>query len=538
MWRWFYRVLRATALAIVFCFPQNLRATPFVLNPNLQIRLLLNTTNSTGAASVRIAKDPRNNQLYYLKFNGDIFQITLMPGNTSTSSRVYTSTDHGISESAQGMAIGPDGTIYLVGNTVININSTFARIMKGVINGSGGRSWSLLAQTAPYPRSRTAFDHVFNGIIVSPDGNYVYVNSGSRTDHGEVQSVGGVFPDTREVALTAKIFRLPTSGSNLFLPNDSAALQGAGYIFAEGTRNSFDFGFTNEGELFATENGPDRDMSDELNWLRQGLHYGFPWRIGGTDNPQQFPNYDPANDRLLDPRFVGVQGGYYHNDPTFPPAPTPLAEPVVNRGPDADRYRDPADGSIKDASDLGQTISSFTAHRAPLGLVFDTVGAMSLPFRNHGFMLSFTQGDPNGTNVAGPFRDASQDLVDLELTRLGNTNYQARVTAIAGGFANPIDAEIVGNRIYVIEYSGSQGIWEITFPRDPIVLTGARSQPDGTFAFTASGMIPGLNYQILGSTNLMNWIFVTGGLAPTNQFEGTDTTAGNYPYRFYQVTQP
>jgi len=118
---------------------------------------------------------------------------------------------------------------------------------------------------------------VFNGIIVSPDGNSLFINSGSRTDHGEVEDDGGVFPNTREVALTAKIFRLPATASNLLLPNDTNALRNAGYIFAEGTRNSFDFAWAPNGDLFATENGPDRDMSDELNWLRQGLHESVAW---------------------------------------------------------------------------------------------------------------------------------------------------------------------------------------------------------------------------------------------------------------------
>src|SRR6185369_4544943 len=98
----------------------------------------------------------------------------------------------------------------------------------------------LLARTEPYPQSKTSFDHVFNGIVVSPDGRDIYVNAGSRTDHGEIHSVGGLFPGMRDVALTAKIFRLPANGSNIFLPNDDGALRRAGYIFAEGTRNSFD----------------------------------------------------------------------------------------------------------------------------------------------------------------------------------------------------------------------------------------------------------------------------------------------------------
>src|SRR5262245_42746076 len=247
-------------------------AAPVALNTNIQLRLILNTIDTSGSASIRIAKDPRTNDLYYSKFNGDIYRVTIRPGGgTSTSTKVYGAADHGIADSAQGMAIGPDGTIFLVGNfTTDGGNRTFARIVKGVPQGGGARVWSVLAQTEAYPRSRTAFDHVFNGIIVSADGNWIFVNSGSRTDHGEVQDVGGLFPNTREVALTAKIFRLPAGASNLSLPNDTNALRNAGYIFAEGTRNSFDFAFAANGDLFATENGPDRDMSDELNWLRQG----------------------------------------------------------------------------------------------------------------------------------------------------------------------------------------------------------------------------------------------------------------------------
>ena len=74
-------------------------------------------------------------------------------------------------------------------------------------------------------------------------------------------------------------------------------------------------------------------MSDELNWLRPGLHYGFPWRIGGTDNPQQYPDYRPQDDLLLNPLFNAVKKGYFYNDPTFPPRPgVPLIEPIRNLG--------------------------------------------------------------------------------------------------------------------------------------------------------------------------------------------------------------
>ena len=318
---------------IFFAAAAAAQSAPVVLDTNLQIRLIMNTTNSSGGNSIRIAKDPRNNQLYYSRMNGDIFQVNLQPGSGSTSTRVYTSANHGISGSAQGMAIGPDGTIYIAGNMNTNSNNnTFARIMKGV-PAAAAPGPGLCSPQPSHTRSATTFDHVCNGIIVSPDSQYVYLNSGARTDHGEVQSKGGVFPNTREVALTAKILRLPASGSNLVLTNDINALQQAGYVFAEGIRNTFDFAFAANGDLFGTENGPDRDMSEELNWLRPGLHFGFPWRIGGADNPQQFPTYDPSTDKLLDSRFIAVSSGYYHNDPTFPPPPTTFAEPVISPAP-------------------------------------------------------------------------------------------------------------------------------------------------------------------------------------------------------------
>ena len=49
-----------------------------------------------------------------------------------------------------------------------------------------------------------------------------------------------------------------------------------------------------EGELFATENGPDIDFPEEINWIREGLQYGFPWRFGAEDNPVLDPTYDGA----------------------------------------------------------------------------------------------------------------------------------------------------------------------------------------------------------------------------------------------------
>jgi hypothetical protein len=185
---------------------------------------------------------------------------------------------------------------------------------------------------------------------------------------------------------------------------------------------------------------------------------------GGADNPQQFPDYDPDSDRLLNPLFNAVKKGYYRNDPTFPLRPAvSLIEPVPNFGPDADSFR-AQDGTIKDASALGSSIGTFTAHRSPLGLVFDRMQALAPEFRGDGFMLSWTKGDPTGDKLAGPFKDPSQDLLHLKLTRTA-TGYSLDATRIVRNFNNPIDAEIIDNKIYVLDYGGTQSIWEVTLPK-------------------------------------------------------------------------
>src|ERR1041384_6419063 len=68
-------------------------------------------------------------------------------------------------------------------------------------------------------------------------------------------------------------------------------------------------------------NLPDADFPDELNWLRDGHNYGFPWRFGDQDNPQQFPDYNSKSDKRLSSDFFAVKSGLYRTDPTSPKSP-------------------------------------------------------------------------------------------------------------------------------------------------------------------------------------------------------------------------
>ncbi|MDX1546032.1 MAG: PQQ-dependent sugar dehydrogenase [Rhodothermales bacterium] len=413
----------------------------------------------TAPAPVRLAHDPTTDALYYLTTSGDLYRIDPLyaPGREVLA---YTAADHGAAGQVLGLALGPEGTLYLVGNErQEEAGTTVATVVRGRPDGAGGHTWSVVARTAPYPRSNTPFDHSFNAVAVSPDGATLYLNSGSRTDHGEVQDHDGRFPGTREVPLTSAILRIPADADGLLLPNDAAALRDAGILFADGTRNSFDLAFGPDGHLFGTDNAGDRDDPDELNWLREGHHYGFPWTMGGHLTPMQVAGYDPELDRLLNPAAPAAQNGFFYDDPDFPVRPDGLTftPPIPNRGPDADRYRDPHDGLIYDLSDEGVVLRTFTPHRSPLGLVFDTEGRLPGDYAGGAFVLSWTGADES--ELLAPFGDEGEDLLHLALRRTDD-GYETTATRLVRGFDQPIDAVIAGDEIYVLEYGG-QRIWAI-----------------------------------------------------------------------------
>ncbi|MCU0493156.1 MAG: PQQ-dependent sugar dehydrogenase [Chloroflexaceae bacterium] len=433
-----------------------LERQPFAGGPTLlRDGVALRKVASVNPGAVGLAHNPTDGALYMLSPGNGIYRIDVQ----STTEPVLVAAASAISDgNLAGMTIGPDGVFYVTANRPVGDHETQAIVRRGR-PGDGGFTWQTLATTAPYPLSGTPFDHVFNGLAVSPDGQWLFVNSGSRTDHGEVQSNDGVFPNTREVALTARVFRLPIDATDLSLPNDEAALEAQKLVFARGTRNAYDMAFAPNGELFAVDNGPDADYPDELNWLQEGRHYGFPWRFGDMANKQQFANYDSSKDKLLSDDFTAVKSGTYRNDPDFPPPPGPFAEPIANRGPAATQYR-AEDGSQREAAAEGKPLFTFTPHRSPLGLVFAGTSGMPADLRSaegslSAFVLSWGA-------AGGTLSDAGQDVLHIVLTKQGD-NYVATTEQFARGFKNPIDAVLVENRLYVLEFGPGAAIWELTF---------------------------------------------------------------------------
>ncbi|NKB72646.1 MAG: T9SS type A sorting domain-containing protein [Candidatus Latescibacteria bacterium] len=453
----------------LFVYPDWAQGQPEALQEGIEIRQVL----EVGKNYIRIAKNPTTGEIFYLGINGLLFSVDV---ETGSNERLYSWPDHGV-RTATGFAVGPDGTFYLVGNPVVDGNNIGLIVRGKMVDDE--RVWSTVAESEPYAES-TGRDHKFNAIELSLDGQYLLVNSGSRTDHGEEQN------DGREHPITSAIFRIPIDSEDLVLPNDEAGL--APYLYADGVRNSFDMAFAPNGDLFAAENSDTRDNPEELNWIRPGHHYGFPWRIAAEDTPQRFADFDPPDsDNLL---VVGINmENSFHNDPDYPPPPDGVvfSDPVISSGPDADKYRDPADGLIKDASDEGVQISTFTPHSSPLGVVFDTEFALQEEWAGDGFCLSQNDAD---LRKYTPFGDPGEDLLHLELSKNADgSNYQVQITRLVRGFTSPVDAVMKGNKIYVLEYARNVdgSIWEITLPPGPTnTAVGETAATPDAFAVDAN----------------------------------------------------
>lgn len=404
--------------------------------------------------AIRLLQNPADKAVYLLHPQQGLSRVNLTDGSLTPVSPVADIVD-GV---PSGMTFGPDGTAYVVGNKT-TATTTHGVIRRGTPDGSGGFAWSTLATSDEYPLAEGPVNHSFNGVVVSPDNKSIFVNSGSRTDHGEVEDGKGAFPNTREVPLTSAIFKLPATAKDLKLKNSVAAL--APYLYADGVRNAYSLAFASTGELFAIDNGPDADLPDELNLIEQGGNYGFPWRFGSQDNPQSKPGYDPAKDVTIQPASSAAKLGRYLTDPTFPKSPGHLTDALANKGPSAVNFRGD-DGTAHDAAKDGVALTTFTPHRSPLGLVFTDKSYGPQPSGDlHALLLSW------GASI-GDLPDQGQDLQAVDFVKTGST-YTLTTNQLATGFKHPIDQVLVDGHLYVLEMGDfgdnapNVGIWEITF---------------------------------------------------------------------------
>lgn len=349
----------------------------------------------------------------------------------------------------RGIAFDKDGNLY-----VMSANGGSVTIKKGTVGAN--RTWSDLVTTGSGYQlgAQNNYNHSYSGMAISADGASLYFSSGSRTEHGEDEGPSGIAGNNREVPLTSCILKVPT-GTPTVLQNNDAAL--APFLFADGTRNGFDLAFNAEGDLIGTDNGPDMDLPDEINFLEQGKHYGFPWRFGDVDNPVRVQGFTKEGDK----RIRQVYGGYntYAFDGAFPAPPggVTFVDPIQNLGPDANFLVASATAAAPTKADATAGLMGITAHRSPLGLAFDTAGASCGDYYKQGFVLSF------GPIQGGSIGDDGEDLLLLTLKKAGG-KYTMNSKQLAKGIKGAIDSVLVGNRLFTIGYGNAGSVFVFALP--------------------------------------------------------------------------
>jgi glucose/arabinose dehydrogenase len=327
--------------------------TPASLKPEISVSFY----RQLGNHAVRLVYRQSDNYFIYASTDGNIYKVPIKDGVPQLEEVLISNSEHDINF-LQGMILVGNSLI-IVGNYNEMQKKGYGAVRKCTFLSNGGKQWTNMLTTETHASSGTLADHGFSGVCTNLTQDSLFIASGSRTDHGEVKDLAGLYPNLREEPLTTKIFRIPINAQNIYLKNDETALANSGYVYANGFRNEFDMAVNKKGHLFGVENSGGEDLPEEMNWIQQGKHYGFPWRIANTNVLTVYP------------------------DPNFPQPPIGVSfiDPISNFGPDANWQRTP-----KGTSQIKE-IKSFTAHRSPLGLIFDNEGTFSVQQRR--FLLGF-----------------------------------------------------------------------------------------------------------------------------------------------------
>jgi glucose/arabinose dehydrogenase len=347
---------------------------------------------------VRVKPHPKTGLFYVLYKEGDLWQVDAEKGTKKQvlERKQYFRKDAAPYIQALGLYIDAAGVTYIVINerhddeTPKRAHVSVYRLTDTDGDGVPAKATEWLSFEHPWGVG--PYNHGANHLATGPDG-MLYLSVGSRTDHGEP----GKDPklDTHgETNLTACMLRIDPK-KNPPTPE----------VYCRGLRNSFGFDWDDKGRLVATENGPDADHPEELNWLREGKHYGFPYEFGNHAKPM-YPDAVPAPEGL-----------------TF-------EKPIANLGPAAKGI----DGKEY----------SFDPHCSPAGVTFYRKG--TLPARYEGGFFITRFGNFLGKNPVG------FDVLHVRLVEKDG-ELSAEVTTVIEGLRRPIDICQWNGKIYVVEYT-------------------------------------------------------------------------------------
>ena len=348
---------------------------------------------------IRALFQPQTGVLHVLTNTGNLFQIDRAAGTKRLILSLRSSDP--TPQVFYGADFAPDGTFYAVrclqppsqpGESTTHTGEVL-RVTD--TNGDGAVDTIAVLNRIQYPGGNLRFNHEITALKVGPDG-MLYIGAGSHTDHGEQDGGKGEVPET------SAIFRISATA-----PNSPFEL------FADGIRNPFGMAFRADGKLFDADHGPQNDLPEELNYIQQGKHYGFPYRFGNNvANPE----------------------------PDAPPEPPGInfVPPIPNIGPDS---------LNSDGLDSQNPSYTFTPHSAPGGLAFytATAGGHLFPaaYRGDGFLAMY-----GNVERSGEVRGFS--VLRLTLTEVSPGNFQVSVHTFLTGLRRPTDVAIAPDGAMIV----------------------------------------------------------------------------------------
>lgn len=379
---------------------------------------------------VRIAAHPVSGELFVLGGGGDVTRIDPTSGALR---RVLTGSDYVARPAGQdlniplpvdpatvnspitlratlclGLTFDREGRLYVVANVQVPGKVYVNRVdvyRTPPVGRAGTVATPVVWTRFDYPYGVGGFNHGACRIAQGPDG-MIYLGSGSRTDHGEAGDQPGISrvgerpdpevpggPGMPAGEFTACILRF-----------DPRRGQQTPEVYSRGNRNPFGFDWDDRGRLIDAENGPMADHPEELNFIRPGKHYGFPYVFANGETPA-------------------------YPDSPRPPAGLTFEPPIKNLGP----------GGLLGINPL----YSLTPHSAPGGMVFYRSGRLPKRYENGFFLARF--GNLVNYNRTG------FDVLHVRIEEQGGA-LVARTERFLDRLGRPIDLALSGGKLYVVEY--------------------------------------------------------------------------------------